>query len=83
MKRGGLSARVSRMEAAEREACPTCHGNATRLEWADDSAHQVSSTRQQVRRTQPAAEGPERCERCSRAVQVTRISWQTGDGGEL
>ena len=69
--RGGLAARVARIEETENAACPTCKGKPMRLEWERDWLEPETDTRAKL----PAA--PDRCEGCGRPVQVVKVRWKT------
>ena len=66
----GLEARVKRLEGADAAACPVCHGNPVRIEWARGPG--------QLREDGDAtADTPETCAGCGRRFTRILISWRT------
>jgi len=72
---GGLASRLTRLEAADSAACPACHGNPVRIEWARGPG-------------QPRDDGdetpdtPQTCAGCGRPYKLMLIRWRTDEDGE-
>ena len=66
----GLEGRVKRLEGAEAAACPVCHGNPVRIEWARGPGQ----PREECDQT---ADTPQTCAGCGRRFKLVLVRWQT------
>jgi len=77
MTRGGLTARVTRLETVDAAACTVCRGNPIRVEWARGSGQPPP---RDVGEQPPPA--PTTCAGCGRPYKLMLIRWRTDEDDE-
>ena len=76
MTRGGLTARVTRLETVDAAACTVCRGNPIRVEWARGPGQPREEDEQM-------ADTPETCAGCGRRFKLILVRWQTDADEEV